>query len=282
MTCPEAYEYASERLSGYFDNRELHSVLDIVFEDVFHWKQGHSVKRLSDLEVDKLEDILNRLLHNEPLQYILGQADFYGYVFNVNPEVLIPRPETEELVYWVLETLQPTGKTRGSILDIGTGSGCIPITLQKKLLGDWEVFGMDVSKKALAVAAENAKKLSAALTWICSDILNEAEWPAIPNLDVVISNPPYIPPSEKSRMGTSTLLFEPSLALFAPEEDPLIFYRKIAAYAKKYLDSEGLLFLELNDTFAIAAVDLLKDMGFEEVTLQKDMQGSNRMIRARK
>lgn len=282
MTSPEAYDYSRERLSGIFDSREVISVLNIIFEDVFNWKTGIAAKELSGPEVEKLDDMLNRLLSHEPLQYILGVADFYGYKFVVNPDVLIPRPETEELVHWVLETLKRGKKTGGKILDIGTGSGCIPITLCKKLKGDWEVFGIDVSPEALEVAAENAKNLSVELNWIRCDILNVSEWPKIEELDVVISNPPYIPPSESPRMGQSTLRFEPSLALFAPEDDPLVFYRRIAAYAKKYLNPGGLLFFEINDTFAVETVFLLENMGFREVELLPDMQGLNRMIRAKK
>lgn len=280
MKLKEMMLRARGQLADLADAREITSLLRIVFEDVFHWKSGDQDRDFSLVEKEKLEEIIRRLLLHEPIQYILGMADFYGYKFHVDPSVLIPRAETEELVYFIIQSLKERGLQSGRILDIGTGSGCIPITLKKELKGSWDIYGWEVSPTALEIAEVNARQLGTTIQWIQADILNDSIWPDLPPMDVIVSNPPYIPPSEQTRMDVSTIQFEPAIALYAPEKDPLIFYKAIAAYAKKNLSNGGQLFFELNDAFAGQTAACLREIGFKEVLIEKDMQGKNRMLRA--
>lgn len=265
-----------------FDPREAQSIARIVFEDCFQLQRSQFAQAtLNDTQASHLESIFSALQRKEPLQYILGQADFYGLKFKVDPRVLIPRPETEELVEWVLETIKtPSFNTSPCILDIGTGSGCIPITLAKKLLGA-ELWGLDVSSAALELAQENAELNRAQVHWLEVDILQEAFWTKIrPTFDVIISNPPYIPEREEALMPPQVTEFEPHLALFVSDDDPLIFYRQIARFAKQYLRPNGYLFFECNEYNASEVVTMLSEMDWKEIVLQKDLSGKERMIRA--
>jgi release factor glutamine methyltransferase len=281
MDIRSARAMALDRLEGILEQRELDRVLSMVFEDEFNWITSKPNRLLSEPEKMRFHQILQALSEHQPIQYILGTADFYGYVFKVSDAVLIPRPETEELVFWMLETIREVGHGAGKILDIGTGSGCIPIVLSKKLSDSWELWGQDVSAAALAIAQENGQRLQATVNWIQADILDPTAWPSLSDLWAVVSNPPYIPPSEHPRMDEGVRLHEPSLALFVPEEDPLLFYRVIAAYAKTALRQRGYLFFELNDAYAHQVAALVAVEGFVEVEILRDMQGFERMLRAR-
>lgn len=282
MDIAKAFAEARDQLHGVMEPREIESVLRIVFEDVFGWTPGNASRSFSPAELLELNQVIGALTRQQPVQYILGEADFYGFKFRVNESVLIPRPETEELVFLILETVRSTQTVSGKILDIGTGSGCIPIVLKKKLPDTWEVVGLDVSTAALEVARDNGARLGAAVNWIEADILDTSAWPDMKGLWAVVSNPPYIPPSERSRMGASTLGYEPELALFVPEEDPLLFYRSITAFAEKALLPGGYLFFELNDTYAAQMAAQVVAHGFDAVEVFQDMQGFERMLRARK
>ncbi len=265
-----------------FDPREAQSIARIVFEDCFHLQRTQFAQAtLNDTQASRLESIFSALQRKEPLQYILGQADFYGLKFKVDSRVLIPRPETEELVEWVLETIKtPSFSTSPCILDIGTGSGCIPITLAKKLLGA-ELWGLDVSSAALELAQENAELNRAQVHWLEVDILQEALWTKIsPTFDVIISNPPYIPEREEELMPPQVTEFEPHLALFVSDDDPLIFYRQIARFAQQNLRTGGYLFFECNEYNASEVATMLSEMAWKEIVLQKDLSGKERMIRA--
>ena len=272
-------------LQSLFDPREAQSIARIVFEDCFHLQRTQFAQAtLNDFQISRLESILSALHRKEPLQYILGQADFYGLKFKVDPRVLIPRPETEELVEWVLETIKPASfASSPRILDIGTGSGCIPITLAKKQ-PQAELWGLDVSPAALALAQENAQLNHVQVEWLEVDILQEALWPQHflnnPTFDLIISNPPYIPEREEVLMPPQVTQYEPHLALFVSDDDPLIFYRQIARFAKQYLRRNGCLFFECNEYNARAVVTMLREMDWEEIVLQKDVSGKERMIRA--
>ena len=251
---------------------EAKSIARIVFEDAFQlfdFQSNHPF-----IHQNKLDEIQTRLLANEPVQYILGQADFYGLKFEVNPAVLIPRPETEELVYWILETISISNVP---ILDIRTGSGCIPITLKKKL-PNAAISGVDISEKALAVAKTNALKNQVAVNFAKIDILNKKDWAKLPKFDIIVSNPPYIPFEEIKLMPPQVTDFEPNLALFVSNADPLIFYQTIAEFALEKLNQNGQLFFECNEFNAQKVVDLLRDLNFQKVDLQKDMEGKERMI----
>jgi release factor glutamine methyltransferase len=268
-----------QSLSAHFDPREAQSMARIVFEDCFDLQRSQfATAQLSPAQSAQLQSIHDQLLTQKPLQYILGQADFYGLKFKVDPRVLIPRPETEELVEWVLEVIENQFPNRNlRILDIGTGSGCIPIVLQKKL-PKAEVWGLDVSAAALELAHENATLNQVQVNWCEQDILHEELWPQLPTFDLIISNPPYIPYQEQALMPPQVTDFEPHLALFVDDVDPLLFYRVIAKFAQKHLNAGGNLFFECNEYNASEVVVLLKESGWREVELRKDLSGKERMI----
>lgn len=220
----------------------------------------------------KLFDDLERLKVGEPIQYILGQAPFYGREFYVNSSTLIPRNETEELVHLIIKE----NKTKGlKILDIGTGTGCIPISLALEM-PEPEVYGLDVSEEALEIAEKNAKKLNASVIFSSCDVLEEM--PLQSDLDILVSNPPYIPEKGKAEMHTNVLDYEPSLALFVPDEDPLIFYRIIAKKGMKLLKEGGKLYFEIHEDYGHEVVSLLEQTGYQEIKLHQDLNGKERMV----
>ncbi|MBC3539661.1 peptide chain release factor N(5)-glutamine methyltransferase [Rufibacter sediminis] len=231
----------------------------------------------SDALQRQVQAYLERLLRQEPLQYVLGEASFYGREFLVNPAVLIPRPETEELVQRVIKTYQHQPAVK--LLDIGTGSGCIPVTLAAEL-PTAQVWGLDVSAEALAVAKQNAERLGKQVTWLQQDILSEVPHIESQSLDAVISNPPYVLEEEKALMRQNVLGFEPHLALFVPNEDPLLFYRRIALVAQQLLKKGGRLFFEINERFAQETIDMLAQMGYQEARVLKDLRGKDRVAEA--
>jgi release factor glutamine methyltransferase len=224
-------------------------------------------------ELESYQDIILQLKERKPIQYILKEAHFYGLTFHVNPAVLIPRAETEELVDWILQVVKP-GLQEGALLDIGTGSGCIAIAL-KKHLEEWDVFAMDISAPALAVARRNAEENKVQVKFIEADVLAYA---GEQKFKVIVSNPPYIKEEEKEAMQANVLENEPHSALFVSNQDPLIFYKAIADIASKNLDDDGYLFFEINEYLGEETVAMLKGKGFTNIVLRKDMQGKDRMI----
>jgi len=270
------YQQFLKNISTQFEAREAISVARIVFEDAFKLFDYESSKAF--IGTDILQEIEARLLKNEPVQYILGQADFYGLKLKVSPAVLIPRPETEELVYWILEN---KGIENPTILDIGTGSGCIPITLKKKM-PQAKISAIDVSPTALDIARTNAALNKTKVSFILTDILEERLWSMLASFDIIVSNPPYIPQDERKLMPKQVLNYEPDLALFVENEQPLIFYIKIGQFALQHLNKGGQLYYECNEFNAKEVVELLEKMGFSKVELEKDLEGKERMIRALK
>jgi release factor glutamine methyltransferase len=221
-----------------------------------------------------LKTDVERLKTGEPIQYILGHGPFYGRDFEVNQDTLIPRNETEELVHLIIRENPKPGMR---ILDIGTGTGCIPITLALELK-EAEVYGLDVSDGALEVARRNARKLHASVNFKHLDILREMpEWV---DLDILVSNPPYVPLQDQSEMHRNVVGFEPHLALFVPNEDALIFYRRIGEKGKKLLKKGGRLYFEIYEKAAKEVMELLEKQGYEQVTVHKDLNGKERMISA--
>ncbi|MEX0996850.1 MAG: peptide chain release factor N(5)-glutamine methyltransferase [Flavobacteriaceae bacterium] len=234
--------------------------------------------KLSTGDIAKFDKALHQLEKEVPIQYILGETEFYGLRFTVNPSVLIPRPETEELVDWILEDYSEI-KQPITLIDIGTGSGCIAISLAKNL-SDAKVTAMDISAKALKVAKENALINEAQVKFLEQDILTEKKLET--TFDVIVSNPPYVRNSEKQKMHFNVLKYEPHNALFVSDSDPLLFYKSIAEIAFKSLKRKGNLYFEINEAFGNEVVELLKDMRFENVVLKKDLFGKDRMIKATK
>lgn len=275
MQAAQAYQELIQVLTPANGAGEARSITRLLFEDLLDWKLGRRDRPLSEQQIQLYEDAKSRLLAGEPLQYISGRADFYGLVLKVTPAVLIPRPETEELVEWVLDQ-RPDFSPAASIMDIGTGSGCIPLAIKK----NWpqaQVYGLDVSQEALAVAKYNAKALELDVEWREQNILQGAGWPTLPMLDIIISNPPYIPQQEAHLMPASVKEHEPSLALFVEDGDPLVFYRRIMEFALTRLKSGGLLFFECNEFNAEQVHQLGQEMGYQHCSLRKDLQGKWRM-----
>lgn len=256
---------------------EIESVAYAVVENLFGLSRTavmlERAVNLGPEQSSRLSMIIDRLNANEPLQYILGEGVFYGRLFNVSPSVLIPRPETEHLIDVVKGFARHT-RSNLKILDIGTGSGCIPVTLNLELIGS-KVSGVDVSLDALAVAKSNAEKHNARVEFKPLDIVNAN----IPEpFDVIVSNPPYITDSEKRSMSRNVLDYEPHLALFVPNGDPLIFYRHICQKALQALSSRGMLAVEINERFGAEVMELFKQTGFANITLTRDLSGKDRIV----
>jgi len=265
------------RLSPIWESGELQAILKQVWEEVLGQENSFPVPKAYDLTTDQPEQlyqILQRLEKSEPLQYILEKAYFLNFELKVNASVLIPRPETEELVLWVLETKEQNQK---SVLDLCTGSGCIALALAR--LGKWKTMsGLDVSSKALLIARENERTLNLIINWFETDILN-LDIPAEKKWDVWVSNPPYVLDKEAQLMDPHVLEYEPRIALFVPDNDPLLFYKKIVGQATQHLNSGGFLFFELNPLFSQDVKTLMENSGFLHVEIRKDMFGKNRMIK---
>ena len=253
------YTYIKQVLHPYYQETEAGALAKWILTEVFHLSTfdlyAGKDMNFSENDRDRLEDILNRLRDYEPLQYVLGKAEFGGLSFEVTPDVLIPRPETLELVEWITADCQGTEGVR--ILDIGTGSGCIPVTLYKRLEAYRpQVASWDISEKALEVAGRNAAANGAVVTFCCQDVLSES----LPEteVDVLVSNPPYIAEKEKASMERNVLDWEPGLALFVPDDDPLLFYRKIAEAGLRILSPKGRLYYEINRAYGKETVELLE------------------------
>ncbi len=251
---------------------------------IMNFKAGFSKTDLLIKNQDILEDAvityclecLNKLKLNTPIQYILGQTEFYGLPFNVNPAVLIPRPETEELVHWIIDE---NNKTNPNILDIGTGSGCIPVSLKKNII-EANVCAWDISSEALVIAQKNAAINHVKIDFILQNALTPPN--EIDKYDIIISNPPYIRNLEKFMMHKNVLEHEPHLALFVSNEDPLIFYEAIAKFAINALINKGWLFFEINEALGKETVELLEVTGFTNIELRNDLFGKPRMVKAKK
>ena len=268
-----------KQLADQYESVELGPILSILIEHVTGWDQVqqviHKDNTISAAQELAFETAATALLAGRPIQYITGKTWFMGEPYNVNEQVLIPRPETEELVDWVIEYAAIKGKAL-RILDIGTGSGCIAIAL-KKALPEAIVSGIDISTGAIKIAAANAAALKADIEWIALDILNTAFLPD--QYDVIVSNPPYIPMQEMKNMELQVTDHEPNIALFVPDEDPLMFYRTIARLAKLHLSTNGQLFFEIHYDQGDAMIALLDEMHFH-AELRTDMFGKDRMVRA--
>ncbi len=271
------------QLSALYDEEEAKSLFQIAAEELLQLSRISLTMSLQQTwpaeALTPLWNCLERLKQGEPIQHIFGRAPFFGYTFRVDEHTLIPRPETEELVDLILHENQQ--QPRLHLIDIGTGSGCIAISLQKNLPNS-TVTAVDVSKEALSVARANAETLEAAVEFRCLDIL---EWELAfgeEQFDIVVSNPPYITQSEKQAMHTNVLQHEPHTALFVPEEAPLLFYDYIADFALHHLSANGKLYFEINQYLANETKDLIQKKGFKDVKIINDINGVARMLSARK
>ncbi|MEO6638945.1 MAG: peptide chain release factor N(5)-glutamine methyltransferase [Ginsengibacter sp.] len=287
MSITEVYSDFLNELKSIYDDREADNIADWVFENVTHlkrWERRGNKKTITPGQKLKLNDYLQQLLKNRPVQYVLNEAWFYKEKFYVNNHVLIPRPETEELVSWIISDLRMTVNKDSAeplqVLDIGSGSGCIAIMLKKEL-GTAFVTSIEVSDQALSVAIKNACELQAKIEFKKIDFLEENEWQQLGEYDVIVSNPPYIPKSEKEHLSKNVSSFEPGISLFVDDNDPVIFYKKISNFAKLHLKREGSIYVEIHEekVTQVSQVFIKNDFTIE---LNKDIYGKDRMIRATK
>lgn len=269
-----------DELHGLYPSEEIKSFFYLLSEAHLNLSSVETVvfasKEISESVQEKYEDAISRLKHFEPIQYIIGESDFFGLTLKVTSHTLIPRPETEELVQLVLDEVAKRDEKNLQILDIGTGSGCIAIALAKHL-PEAKVSAMEVSEEALKTAKENAKLNEVDINFILEDILQMKSLPDV--YDIIVSNPPYVRLSEKELMQSNVLDFEPDLALFVDDQDPLLFYRIIAKLAKSHLTPKGKLFFEINEYLGEEMVMLLKNEGYQDVQLVQDVYGKNRMLK---
>lgn len=297
MTWQEQYQQLWQALAALHETSEAEAMAALVIEHVAKNKLNQlKQEEVTIEETQQVDRILQQLLTHRPLQYVLNEAWFYGLKFEVNESVLIPRPETEELVDWIVKevksgkksTKYEVGSTTSpftihhsplTILDIGTGSGCIPIAI-KKNIPETEVSAVDVCSEALHVAINNAVNNETEINFQLLDFLDEGKWSELTKYDIIVSNPPYIKTTEANTMSKHVLEFEPHKALFVPDEDALLFYRKIADFALKHLQPDGAVYVEINQQLGKETVELFQQKGFSLVELRNDMSGNERMIKA--
>lgn len=280
MTLLEIKQILKQKLASTFDPIEINSLTSILIENTTGWnpitQALHHHELIQESILSQLHSNANELIAGKPIQYVTGEAWFLSERYTVNEKVLIPRPETEELVEWIIEYAHIIKKPL-QILDIGTGSGCISIAL-KKALPESTLTGLDISEEALMIAKKNGEDLKADIHWIQQNILTSASLPF--TYDIILSNPPYIPFKEIKNMQVQVKNYEPSIALFVANEDPLLFYRVIARLGKQHLSLNGQLFFEIHYDQGKPIIAMFDEMGYH-AELRKDMYGKDRFVRAR-
>jgi len=284
----EAYHQLQQSIQPLYENREASNIADLIMEDITGWDRSrrivHHDALLSEPQLERYTHCKEELLHGRPTQYVLGHAWFCGMRLQVDEHVLIPRPETEELVMEVKKMYAEISTDRDHLfkmVDIGTGSGCIAIAL-KKYFPDWDVWAVDKYNGALAIAKKNAVLLDTEVRFVASDILKEAKTDLLPAFDLIISNPPYIPSEDKSAMDDRVLDHEPHDALFVTDNDPLQFYKAIIAFSEQHLLRGGMLFFETHELYAQEVAALLEANGFEHIVVKKDFQEKERIVMGRR
>lgn len=274
--------YFYSELSSLYEKAEIEKFVEYCFEDFVGYSRNVILfepdRTVNESDLLRFHFAVKDLKRGRPIQYILGKTSFYGMDFAVNPSVLIPRPETEELAGLVIAESAAHDESF-SIVDIGTGSGCIAVTLKKKI-SRAHVYAVDVSVEALALAKQNALANDCDVHFLLLDILDPQSWNKLPSCSVIVSNPPYVKQSEKSSMQTNVVDHEPHLALFVPEEDPLVFYRAIAKAGKEKLKPGGKIFVEINEALGIETCILFQQEGYRDVQLRQDLQGKDRFVTA--
>jgi release factor glutamine methyltransferase len=280
MTVQEAYKKLLFQLYEIYNNREAALISDMVIEKITGLTKIDRILNknfhLTELEQELLSKLTNELLAHIPVQYVINECWFCNHKFYVDANVLIPRPETEELIEWISCDIKKEGENL-KILDIGTGSGCIPITLKSKF-PQADISAIDISKNALMVAARNAANINTTITLIYKDFLDEMSW-NFEKFDIIISNPPYVMDSEKEEMQRNVVLYEPHLALFVKANDPLLFYRKIAKFGIEHLTANGYIYVEINEMLAEETKNCFEYYNYK-VEIKKDLQQKDRMIKA--
>ena len=293
MTIQDASKKLMRELSAIYDERESSAIADWILEHLTGWKKSdrmiYKKSQLREPAIEKLQSMTQQLIAHKPVQYVLKEAYFHGMKLYVDKNVLIPRPETEELVQWTIDevyrlrfTVSGSGASDFDrtlrVLDVGTGSGCIPISLKKEM-PRLEIYACDISEGALSVAKKNADEQKAAIEFKRIDFLNETERSTLPQFDLIVSNPPYISVEEKETIHKHVIEYEPHLALFVPEDDSLIFYRALADFGESHLKKGGCMIMEIHFEKGKTVRDLFGQRGYE-TELRKDMHGNDRMIKA--
>jgi len=293
----EAEQYVREQLKGIYQEQEAINITDLAIEHVTGLLKTERLSQkqteLSESQFTQLQKDLQRLKLNEPIQYVMNKTWFYGMELYVDKNVLIPRPETEELVEWIISDMKASGKdvfirrsmeadetTQLKILDVGTGSGCIALAL-KKAVPKAEVWGCDISDEALNVARRNGSALNIRVDFQGVNFLDQKQQKHLPTVDIIASNPPYVPLKDKEQMQPNVVAHEPHTALFVPDNDPLVFYKALAEFGKKRLYESGRIYMEIHEGLANEVVTLFNKHGYSNIELKKDMQGKDRMVRVK-
>lgn len=295
MKLYEAEQYLKQQLKNIYDETEAANIASLAIEHITSLtKSGRLVRKNESLpghQLRQLEHYLQRLKKHEPIQYIMNKAWFYGMELYVDKNVLIPRPETEELVEWIINDAKANDKnvfekkqagadetTFLKILDVGTGSGCIALSL-KKIIPRAEVWGCDSSEEALNVARRNGSALDIRVDFQGINFLDETQQKQLPTVNIIVSNPPYVPEADKEKMNENVLQYEPHVALFVADDDALIFYKALAKFGKKRLYGGGSIYMEIHEDLGKDVLALFKKEGYKNLELRKDMQGKNRMVK---
>lgn len=283
MTVQDAYRQLSITLQTIYERREANHIASFVIESLTGFNNTQRIVHkdvfFTRQQTTNFHLIIMELLDHKPVQYVLQEAHWYGMKLYVDNSVLIPRPETEELVAWCIEKIKEKHTGNGcEVLDIGTGSGCIAIAV-KKSLPSCNVYAADISDKALEIAMQNAEEQGTDISFYKTDMLDTSQWTNFPDCNCIISNPPYVTEQEASHMDKNVLRFEPHLALFVPDNNPLVFYDAISSFGQQHLHNNGLLFFEINESFGREIADMLSAKGYTDVELRKDMQGKDRMVK---
>lgn len=279
MNFREVIGFIKSELSGFYPDQEIDAMYRIIFSCLLGFSQYDLIVRATDIIPEKTElqiyDIIQQLKGGKPIQYILGETEFYGLKFKVDQRVLIPRPETEELVDWIIKDSKSFSNPK--ILDIGTGSGCIAISLAK-FIQNSDVSALDISNEAMYIARENGNINGVSINYIKHDILH-------PNIsgdikyNIIVSNPPYVTLQQKDMMHKNVLDYEPEIALFTPDDDPLLFYKAITKFASIHLTGNGLLYFEINEDLGKETLKIMRGYGFD-AEIRKDINEKDRMIKA--
>jgi release factor glutamine methyltransferase len=290
MTTGKAYIHFVNSLKAIYEDREADNISDWVFENVTGlktWKRRENKnEELNATHFKTIDKYLKELLEHKPVQYVLKEAWFYKLKFFVDENVLIPRPETEELIEWIISDFKKErnskpampDSTQANVIDIGTGSGCIAVSL-KKQLPDLNITAIDVSEKALSVAKRNATELNAPVNFYQIDFLNQNAWKPLQTYDRIVSNPPYIPFNQKEFLAKNVTDFEPAIALFVENNDPFVFYKKIAEFSKTRLNPGGKIYVEVHEEYAAQVKIIFENAGLAS-EIKKDIYGKERMVKA--
>jgi release factor glutamine methyltransferase len=279
MTLKEAHQQLKQTLKNIYEEHEVVVIIALVLEKITGLSRVDRLLNPDALLSKSQEDLFSiyseELSKHRPVQYVIKEAWFFSMKFYVDEQVLIPRPETEELVQWILSEVQ----TKATILDIGTGSGCIAVALKKKW-PQWRIIACEISEKALAIARRNAVSNGTDLEFLQLDFLDRSKWKNLPEMQLIVSNPPYIPIKERDNMQLNVVDYEPSIALFVPDEDPLLYYRAMGEFAMIKLKKGGKLFVEVHESLAFSVKKLFSFLGFDQTEIRMDIQGKPRMIKA--